>query len=93
MPDQVEIYIDNNGAVSFIHDDDVMEALLPEASSVKTTRAAWVEPDEDSPGLWAIKLAGGGPSNYLSRIGSRRQALEIERKWVSQQLDLRRRYC
>ena len=81
-----ELFIEPNGEIRFLHDDDVVEALEETGVQGRTVRASHVEPYGFS-NLWYVKIefeetvlrtiTGG-----LGPIKTRKRALEVERAWL-----------
>lgn len=77
-----ELFIETDGTVVFVHDDDLAEAF--EGETLRTTRASHVEPTAS--GEWAADLAPvGGPR--LGPFKRRGQALAAEVRWLALQLN------
>lgn len=72
-----DIYIDADGTVSFVHDDDLASAFAGDMAT--TRRASHVEPCGG--GGWAADMAPvGGP--VLGPFARRDEALAAEREWL-----------
>jgi len=83
MTQEVHLYVDEDGSVTFVHDDRVAEAL-GDLGKATTTRVSHVEPDHL--GGWAADMRPlGGP--VLGSYRTRQEALAAELEWVAQYLD------
>lgn len=72
----MNLYIEADGTVSFVHDDELASLFKGEAST--TTRASHVEPFGQG---WTADMAPvGGP--VLGPFETRREALEAEAAWL-----------
>ncbi len=75
----IQIKIDPNGGLSFLHNDD-LAGLIADASCIDTQRASHVEP-VDNGMRWSADLSPvGGP--VLGPFLLRRQALDAEAEWL-----------
>jgi hypothetical protein len=79
-----ELFIEADGTVRFIHDDDTAE-LLAKAGEVRTVRASHVEPSgyaRNGRQAWTADLQPvGGP--VLGPYASRTAALAAEVRWLA----------
>jgi hypothetical protein len=79
MTSEMELVVGRDGAVKCIYD----EALdLREIGKLQITRASHVEPDAEG-FWWADMEPSGGP--VLGPYGSRTEALQAERRWLTGQ--------
>ena len=83
--EDVEIIVEADGRLSFVHDDDV--AGLFAGSESRTRRASHVEPTDA--GTWTADLAPvDGPT--LGPFVTRREALAAEVNWLKAAMSARR---
>lgn len=88
MTKEIILYVDEQGEVKFVHDDEVMDALLG-TGKIQTQRASHVEPAMTSQinkrgTKWEIDLDPIIPGEY-NQIGpydSRAEALAAEVAWL-----------
>lgn len=82
MSADIEVYVDANGTLQYVHDDALAAYLEPFASSVEIRRASHVEPAADGRS-WEADLAPvGGPK--LIGFKTRAEALLAERDWLQE---------
>lgn len=78
----MDIFINGDGSMQFVHDDDLAEALS--GGVTVTRRASHVEPDEQ--GRWMVDLSPvGGP--LVGPFSRRDAALAWEVEWLTQQFE------
>lgn len=83
----VEVFLDAEGGVAFVHDDDAYELLAPLFQDVDSRRASHVEPAPG--GGWTVDMSPVVSSLEPVVIGfhtRRDDALEHERQWLSDHL-------
>ena len=90
-PTTVKLWVDPDGTIRFVHDDDVHASLVG-AGRPETVRAGYVEPAADG---WGVELVGGLGGHAAGPFTSRAAALAAERDMVDTALDsgLRPRSC
>lgn len=82
MPSDIELLIDKQGRIVFIHDDDLALALA-ELGVPVTKRASHVEPDPDHPGKWLADMTPStGIKVVLGPFNTRREALQSEIEYL-----------
>jgi len=87
MTKTVNVWVDPDGSVRFVHDDDVADALS-ELGPMKTVRAGHVEP---CPGGWTVELTAALGGGVTGPFGRRDAALAAERAMVDTAMEEGRR--
>lgn len=83
MRDEVEVIIEADGTVTFVHDDDLADALVEHYADAAIQRASHVEPTDD--GRWTADLSPvGGP--VLGPYTRRAMALDEEVAWLKNRM-------
>jgi hypothetical protein len=87
LPSDIELLIDKQGRIVFIHDDDLALALA-ELGIPITTRASHVEPSMAHPGKWIADMSPTvGDDLVLGPFDTRREALTAEVKFLRRWLE------
>lgn len=76
----VDVFVDEDGAVRFIHSDSLTAALRPLAAKTTIERASHVEPTPDGSGWLGDMAPVGGP--VLGPFPTRAAALAAEHDWL-----------
>lgn len=80
---ELEIFINEDGSLQFVHDDDL--AALFDSDESETKRASHVEPCR---GGWTADLTPvGGP--VLGPFTTRKAALDAELAWLAREMTIR----
>jgi hypothetical protein len=82
---EVELFIDKEGCVTLLHDDEITDALW-HIGHGSITRASRIEPQtsrKSSQALWCVRMVVVKPHFWLWYLPSYQRALEIEKEWLS----------
>jgi hypothetical protein len=91
MPEEKVMFIDPDGTVTFIHDDQLM-ALVNPTDKVKTERASHIEPTADGR-HWTADLSPIlGFEFVLGPFPTRQAALDAEHSWLVNYLQNKEHY-
>jgi hypothetical protein len=91
MPNEseVELFIDEDGTLTIVHDENMLEAL-GDLGTIENKRASLVEPCWPDTHEWYVDLSptthGTHLYNGLGPFQTRKEALRVERLWLSHYL-------
>jgi hypothetical protein len=83
--DELTVFIQPDGSVAFVYDDNLHEMLTGGFPEMETRRASHCEPAPDG---WAVDVSPltGGPEQIIAVASRRSDALAAEVRWLHNHL-------
>lgn len=84
--DDLEVIVNEDGSIVFIHNDDLHDLLLSAFPQMETRRASHVEPD--ARGGWSVDASPLlGKSTIIANRNRRDDAIAAEIDWLKKHLE------